>query len=158
PRNRGRGHHRVQVDRRDRRSHRTHQHTPQRVTPPRKYGPSNWRIPRRSFLGTAIAGTLLAQRKFSRPPDAADIPYGKHKRNALDIGLAESAQPAPLVIYFQSGLFSSGDKSELDPVLLDRLLAGGISVAAVNHRYSLEKAPFPFPMWDCVRAVQFLRM
>jgi len=42
------------------------------------------------------------------------------------------------------------------PALLRHALESGISVASINYRLS-EDAPFPAPMLDSVRAVQFLR-
>jgi acetyl esterase len=114
---------------------------------------------RRTFLGATVCGVIRGQSRFSRPPNIADIAYDRFPRNVLDLWQADSARPTPLVIYIQSGLFNSGDKSELDPAMLDQLLSSGISVAAINHRYSGTHGPssYPFVMWDGIRAVQFLR-
>lgn len=114
---------------------------------------------RRTFLGATVCGVVRGQSRLSRPPNIANAAYDRYPRNVLDLWQAESARPTPLVIYIQSGLFSSGDKAELDPAMLDQLLASGISVAAINHRYSGMHGPtsYPFVMWDGVRAVQFLR-
>ena len=114
---------------------------------------------RRTFLGAAACGAIRGQSRFSRPPDFANLAYGRYPRNVLDLWQANSPHPTPLVIYIQSGMFNSGDKSDLDPALLEQLLANGISVAAVNHRYSGSHGPtsYPFVMQDGVRAVQFLR-
>jgi len=64
--------------------------------------------------------------------------------------------PAPLVVFYHGGGFRSGDKRTLNRVLLDKLLANGVSVAAVNYRLS-GTAPFPAQMHDCALALQFLR-
>jgi acetyl esterase len=89
-------------------------------------------------------------------PDHPDVPYGPHERNVLDLWLADSADPTPLVIYYHGGGFRGGDKRTLNPMLLEQLLKGGVSVAAVNYRLS-DVAPFPAQMHDCARALQFLR-
>ncbi|XEC94924.1 alpha/beta hydrolase [Paenibacillus tarimensis] len=93
---------------------------------------------------------------FSRvKPDIADIQYGPYERNVLDLWLAKSKKPAPLLIWFHGGGFWYGDKSEGLPDLslfLDR----GISVAAPNYRLCPQFS-FPAPMVDGGRAIQFLR-
>lgn len=89
-------------------------------------------------------------------PDFPDVHYGPHERNTLDIWLADNEVPAPLVVYFHGGGFRSGDKRSIRQKLLSSLLAAGISVAAVNYRLS-NTAPYPAPMHDGARALQFLR-
>jgi len=53
-------------------------------------------------------------------------------------------------------MIRSGDKSSIRPPLLRLCLEAGISVAAINYRLS-HQAPFPAPMLDSARAIQFLR-
>ncbi|HUQ93404.1 MAG TPA: alpha/beta hydrolase [Bryobacteraceae bacterium] len=91
-----------------------------------------------------------------RPADVANAAYGPHQRNVLDLWKAKSDKPTPLVIFIHGGGFTQGDKSGLSPVLLDDCLRHGISVAAINYRYSTQ-APYPAPMMDSARAVQYLR-
>jgi acetyl esterase len=106
------------------------------------------------------AGLLAGGRAFAQPklpaPDVKDEKYGPHERNVLDLWKAKSDAPTPLVIYIHGGGFRAGDKSTLDPDLLKRLLDAGISVAAINYRFS-QHAPYPAPMLDGARAVQHLR-
>ena len=97
-----------------------------------------------------------ARGKFSRPPDLANVSYGPHERNVLDLWKARADRPTPLVIFIHGGGFRAGDKSALNPVLLDLCLNAGISVAAINYRLS-QHAPYPAQMHDGARAVQFLR-
>jgi acetyl esterase/lipase len=98
-----------------------------------------------------------AQQETRRlPPDHADIPYGPHERNTLDIWLSGSSSPAPLVVYFHGGGFRHGDKRMIRRRLRDALLEAGFSVASVNYRLS-DSAPFPAPMHDAARAMQYLR-
>jgi len=89
-------------------------------------------------------------------PDVSNAAYGPHERNVLDLWKAKSDRPAPLVVFIHGGGFRAGDKSQLAPGLLARCLEAGISVAALNYRLS-QQAPFPAPMLDGARAVQYLR-
>lgn len=100
----------------------------------------------------------LAQQKTPVPaPDFADIRYGPHARNVLDVWLAKSPKPTPLVIYYHGGGFRAGDKRTLNIELLQKLRENGISVAAANYRLS-DVALYPAQMKDCARALQFLRL
>ena len=106
-----------------------------------------------------LAGAGLAAQtpsKFSRPPDLANVSYGPHERNVLDLWKAPSQRPTPLVIFIHGGGFRGGDKNNLNPGLLDLCLGAGMSVAAINYRLS-QHASYPAPMHDGARAVQFLR-
>jgi acetyl esterase/lipase len=89
-------------------------------------------------------------------PDLQNVSYGPHQRNVLDLWKAKSDVPAPLVVFIHGGGFRGGDKSNLAPALLAGCLERGISVAAINYRLS-QQAPFPAPMLDSARAIQFLR-
>lgn len=99
---------------------------------------------------------LLAQAPALPPPQIADARYGAHERNVLDLWQAKSARPTPVVVFFHGGGYVAGSKKNLSPRLLPLLLAEGISVAAINYRY-VSTHPFPAPMLDGARAVQFLR-
>lgn len=89
-------------------------------------------------------------------PTHADVKYGPHERNVLDIWSASGDTPTPLVIYYHGGGFRAGDKRTLNPRLLNLLLKEGFTVAAANYRLS-NVAPFPAQMHDCARALQLLR-
>jgi len=107
-----------------------------------------------------LAGVLAApaqQRPQLPAPDHANVRYGPHERNVLDVWLAKSPTTTPLVIYYHGGGFQAGDKRTLNPELLEKLRAGGISVAAANYRLS-KVAPYPAQMHDSARALQFLRL
>ncbi len=108
----------------------------------------------------AQVGESKAPAAYTRPPDAANLAYGSHPRQVLDLWKAKSPHPAPLVIYFNPGGFSAGDKSWIETYdnasLREMLLARGISVATANYRYAAQ-APLPAAMLDCARAIQFLR-
>ena len=105
---------------------------------------------------TARASRTGRGRPATPAPDWANEHYGPHERNVLDLWQTPGAKPAPLVIYYHGGGFRGGDKRTINPRLLSGLLAGGVSVAAVNYRLT-QVAPFPAQMHDCARALQFLR-
>ena len=98
------------------------------------------------------------QRKGGEKPTPvlADIKYGPHERNVLDLWKAKSETPTPMVVFIHGGGFRGGSKETLSPVLLEGLLAKGISVMAINYRLSPDVS-FPAHYMDCVRAIQFAR-
>jgi acetyl esterase len=93
-------------------------------------------------------------------PDVADLRYGPFDRNVLDLWMPSTertkGKPAPVVIFLHGGGFLGGDKSNVPRWLIRRCLAEGIAVASANYRFS-RQAPYPGPMLDGARAVQFLR-
>ena len=96
------------------------------------------------------------QRREQVLPTHADVAYGPHKRNVLDLYLADSAAPAPLVLFIHGGGFLSGDKRGIHQGSLRSFLNEGFAVAAVNYRFT-DTAPAPAAYLDCGRALQFLR-
>jgi acetyl esterase/lipase len=114
-----------------------------------------------SLVSWRTWGRQLKLLEPARPrPGIANIRYGPHDRNVLDLwkakpGRAEGAS-TPLVVFFHGGGFRSGDKSTIPPWLVIRCLDAGISVASANYRLS-QTAPFPAPMLDGARAIQFMR-
>src|SRR5438128_7617637 len=89
-------------------------------------------------------------------PDVSNAAYGPHERNVLDLWKATSVRPTPLVVYIHGGGFRQGDKDNLSPLLLKLCLEREISVGAINYRLS-QQAPYPAPMHDGARAIQFFR-
>jgi acetyl esterase len=88
-------------------------------------------------------------------PTYENVKYGPHERNVLDFWQAKSDQPTPVLVAIHGGGFVTGDKS-VQAQLLKACLDSGISVAAINYRYSTQ-AIAPAPFQDGARAVQFLR-
>ncbi len=89
-------------------------------------------------------------------PTYADVRYGPHDRNVLDLYLAESPRTTPLVLFIHGGGFMGGDKHDVSPSQLRSFLSAGFSVCALNYRLT-STAPAPAAYLDCGRAVQFLR-
>jgi acetyl esterase/lipase len=89
-------------------------------------------------------------------PDLANVSYGPHQRNVLDLWQARSGTPTPWVVYIHGGGFRGGSKESISPALLGGLLSRGISVMAINYRLSPEVS-FPAHYMDSARAIQFAR-
>jgi acetyl esterase len=107
----------------------------------------------RQLLWPAVLASAVA---LAQPPDLANVSYGPHERNVMDIWKAKSSRPTPVVVHIHGGAFVIGDKSTISRFLLEYCLRNGISVAAINYRYATQ-APYPAPMQDGARAVQYLR-
>jgi acetyl esterase len=105
------------------------------------------------------------------PPAYPNVRYGPHERNVLDVwraipaagranakGQAETqGHGTPVVVFFHGGAFRQGDKSGVPAWLLVKCLSAGIAVASANYRLS-QHAPYPAPMLDGARAIQYLRL
>jgi acetyl esterase/lipase len=128
-------------------------------------GPSMLRAqaPAESKAGAKTKAPANAEKKASaRPePTLANVPYGEHERQVLDFYKAPSARPTPLVFYIHGGGWVNGDKRGVGDV--DKYLAAGISVAAINYRFTTQaqtagvKPPVEWPLHDAARALQFVR-
>ena len=110
-----------------------------------------------SFALAQAPQTKNGPRPYPHPPDVANAHYGPHERNVLDVWKAKTARPAPVVVFIHGGGFTAGDKSGISQPMLSQCLEAGIAVATINYRYS-SIAPYPAPMEDGARAVQFIRL
>ncbi len=100
-----------------------------------------------------LALVVLAQRPMG--PTHPDVSYGPSPRNVMDVWLAKSETPTPVLVSIHGGGFRGGNKN-VDPQILRGCLDAGISVVAITYRLSGEaKAPAQF--LDSARAVQFVR-
>lgn len=109
------------------------------------------------ILTLATLLTLQAPAEPTPVPDVKEERYGPHERNVLDLWKAKSDAPTPLVVFIHGGGFLVGSKEYVKPELIRRCRENGISVAAINYRYS-SQAPFPAPFHDAARAIQYLRL
>lgn len=122
---------------------------------------------RRIWTMAVIAATVVtaatpavtdAQQKRRRAgprvqPTHADMSYGEHSQQKIDIYLAKSDRPTPLVLYIHGGGFRGGSKRGVNP---RPFLDAGISLAAIEYRFVQHKR-LPAAHHDCRRAIQFLR-
>ena len=108
------------------------------------------------FLAPLSAQEAKKKGPLKPKPDLADVKYGPHGRNVLDLWQARSDTPTPLVVFIHGGGFRAGSKEGVPVGLLTRLLANGISVMAINYRLSPEVS-FPAHYLDSARSIQFAR-
>jgi acetyl esterase len=113
------------------------------------------------FLLVALLAPLRGQDaetgKSKLPPaDHANVNYGPTPLNVMDVWLAKSDRPTPVLIYFHGGGFVAGSKENLPAPLLAAALRAGISVIAVNYRLA-PGVVFPTHYLDCARSIQFAR-
>jgi acetyl esterase/lipase len=96
-----------------------------------------------------------------RLPTLANVPYGDHRLQVLDLWQAASTRPTPLVFFIHGGGWVGGDKRNATDV--ERYLNAGISVVSVNYRFTPEAQlagvhpPVRWPLADVKRALQFVR-
>jgi len=109
-----------------------------------------------SFLLVLPVPTGLAQPGAKPAPTHRDLRYGPHQRDVMDVWLAESEEPTPLVVYIHGGGFRGGSKESLNARTLKELLNARISVAALHYRL-VDQKRLPAAHHDCRRALQFLR-
>ena len=108
-----------------------------------------------------LATKVTAQEKKKPAPVAgaqpthADVKYGPHKRNAMDVWLAPSDQPTPVLVTIHGGAFQNGTKT-VGLGLLGLCLKEKISVMAITYRLS-QDAIAPAAFHDSARAIQFIR-
>ncbi len=90
-------------------------------------------------------------------PDIANAAYGTHERDRVDVYLAKSDKPTPVVFMIHGGGFRNGDKSRwASDKQMKELLDHGVSCVAVNYPF-LDQMPVQDILHHCARAVQFVR-
>jgi acetyl esterase/lipase len=96
-------------------------------------------------------------------PTAAKVAYGTHERQVLDFWQAKADAPTPLVLYIHGGGWRGGDKSGLRGDTIQQCLDAGISVAAINYRFTQQADELKIepsvkaPLEDAARALQTIR-
>ena len=93
--------------------------------------------------------------RYHTPPTHANVKYGPYERNVMDMWLAKSDKPTPVLVSIHGGGFSHGNKS-VNSELLDKCLQEGISVVATTYRLS-DEAKAPAQFFDSARAIQVIR-
>ena len=108
--------------------------------------------------GTSVPSAKKTQRSNDPQikPNFADLSYGSHPNDKLDLWCVKSDKSTPLVVFIHGGGFIGGDKSSASGLILKQCLDSGVSFAAINYRFRTE-ASINVVLRDCARAVQFLR-
>ena len=83
----------------------------------------------------------------------------------MDLWLATSEEPTPLLVNIHGGGMSRGDKSLVSGDMIKEMNKAGISVASINYRFKEdgksrfegEDPLYPAILLDGARALQFLR-
>ena len=97
------------------------------------------------------------------PPTYARVSYGADRAQVMDVWLAPSKSPTPVVIYIHGGSWEGGNRDGIQQYGLDSFLKAGISVVTIDNRYITPaiKAgvtpPVKWPVEDAKRALQFVR-
>jgi len=113
-------------------------------------------------VGLVLAGQVAG---CSTPPRNVAFALGTVDRNMtycnsqkLDLYIphAVATRPLPLAIYVHGGGMTAGDKSDINPVLLNALASAGFAVASVNYRLAPE-FKFPAQLEDVKCAIRYLR-
>jgi acetyl esterase len=107
-----------------------------------------------------IAGSRKGKGRGDAPalptPTCANVRYGPHERNVLDLWLAKSDKPTPLLVFIHGGGFVGGDKRQARPDAIQRCLGTGVSFMTINYRFRKD-APIQDILRDAARAIQFVR-
>lgn len=100
---------------------------------------------------------LLALQGIEKPdPTQAKAKYGPHERNVMDLWCPPGGGPFPVILYLHGGAFTKGSRDQVSGTVVYRGNDLGMAVASIDYRYCTQ-APYPAPMHDAARAVQFLR-
>jgi acetyl esterase/lipase len=118
-----------------------------------------------NWMPPAEVRKLYATNKADATPATfVDVAYGPHFRQTMDVWLAKSAKPTPVVFYIHGGGWGAQDKTDIHQHLDVRaFLDAGISVASINYRFLADAnaakvtPPLQWPLMDAARALQHLR-
>ncbi|MDA0282791.1 MAG: alpha/beta hydrolase [Planctomycetota bacterium] len=86
-----------------------------------------------------------------------DIAYDTdHTAQCLDVYLAKSDKPVPVMIHIHGGGWRAGSKNHVPRWLKQFVADGQMSLVSVEYRFT-DVAPHPAQVNDCQRAIQFVR-
>ena len=94
------------------------------------------------------------------PATFADVKYGSHERNLLDVWLVDSDVPTPIVVFIHGGGFTGSDKSQVyKSKNIPRFLDAGVSFVTINYRYMnyTDVRTVMTCLNDAKRSLQFIR-
>lgn len=130
--------------------------------------------PANRLLITMLGGALLVPsltanaaettHALVQEPTLRDVSYGHDRRHKLHFWKADSERPAALVFHIHGGGWNGGKRlNDNLASVLPRLLEAKISVVSVEYRlirHAVDQGvdpPVKAPLYDCARALQFVR-
>lgn len=130
--------------------------------------------PAAKLLMTLLVGTLLVivpsayaaepELNAALEPTLRDVRYGDSPRHKLHFWKADSARPTALAFHIHGGGWNGGARlNRTLKSVLPGLLKAEISVVSVEYRlirHAVEEGvdpPVKAPLYDCARALQFVR-
>ena len=119
---------------------------------------------RQSSVCLVIVAVFVASTSASALAQASDsitvrkdIAYDDaHAAQKLDVYLAESDKPMPVMIHIHGGGWRGGSKNHVPGWLMNAVREEWLSVVSVEYRFT-DVAPHPAQVNDCMRAIQFVR-
>lgn len=85
-----------------------------------------------------------------------DVTYCNAQSLDLYIPEVAAARPLPIAIFVHGGGMTAGDKTNINPVLLDALASAGYAVASINYRLA-PLFKYPAQIEDVKCAIRYLR-
>jgi len=114
----------------------------------------------RSILFSFLGFVALNSQVQSQKPTKTDVRYSKDfERSILDLWLAESKKPTPLVVNFHGVGFRVGDKRIFTKSpILKKNFPDGVSFASVNYPYVQQVDGNYFKILEhCAQSIEFLK-
>ncbi len=105
------------------------------------------------FLNVVFAGIVHCEQKVLK-----DIAYDDdHKSQLIDVYLASTDKPSPVIVFIHGGGWRSGSKNRVPSFLRNAHAEGWLTVVSVEYRFT-NVATHPAQVEDCTRAIQFVRL
>lgn len=102
------------------------------------------------------AALLLIAAQQTAPAPTHALSYGENRMQKIDLWVADSNEPTPLILFIHGGGFRGGSYKQVSAPEIEAARRQGVSYASIEYRLS-DQGPYPMQMNDCARALQYLR-